>query len=75
MVPERNRLKSQLDATNAEIDKAKHRSIPVPAWLIRQSQGLEAQIRSLNGTIVELEQQKRKLTDYIRTVNSIRAAS
>ena len=74
MVPERNRLKSQLDATNAEIDKAKHRSIPVPAWLARQSLGLKAQIRSLNGTIAELEQQKRKLADYIRTVNSIRTA-
>lgn len=74
MVPECNRLKSQLDATNAEIDKARYRGIPVSAWLARQSQGLEAHIRSLNGTIAELEQQKRKLNDYIRTVNSIRTA-
>jgi len=74
VVPEHNRLKSQLDATNAEIEKAKHRSIPVPAWLARKPQALKAQIRSLDGTIAELEQQKRKLTDYIRTVNSIRTA-
>lgn len=74
MVPERNRLKSQLDATNAEIEKANYGGIPVPAWLARQSQGLKTQIRSLDGAIVKLEQQKRKLTDYIRTVNSIRTA-
>lgn len=74
MVPERNRLKSQLDATSAEIEKAKYGGIPVPAWLARQSQGLKTQIRSLDGAIAKLEQQKRKLTDYIRTVNSIRTA-
>lgn len=74
VVPERNRLKSQLDATNAEIEKAKHRGISVPARLARKSQGLKAQIRSLDGAIAELEQQKRKLADYMRTVNSIRTA-
>ena len=42
--------------------------------VLAQSLGLKAQIRSLNGTITELEQQKRKLADYIRTVNSIRNA-
>lgn len=71
MVPERNRLKFQLDATNVEIDKAKYRATSVPAWLARQSQGLKAQIQSLDGAIAKLEQQKRKLTDYIRTVSSI----
>ena len=71
IVSERNSFKSQLAVVNAEIEKAKNNGIP--AWLARQSQSLKAQIQGLNGAIAELEQQRRKLADYIKTVSSVQS--
>lgn len=73
IVPERDRVKAQLDGVNAQIMLVGYQGGDT-SWLEGQSQNLMATLQRMNGSIAELEKQRRRLVGYVQTVRELQAS-